>query len=183
MLLVLDEACYGGVDGSGYQSTLAEVVPHRERSSLTRCGGVSRLHQAAGPGDHSQSHAAALLLQHGHQSRVAHPHCGQAIDCNDHVTAPTEMVAHTHTHTSEWVVNRTRQPNMKGLLMVPPHSLEPAVIVRGCAQDDGLDEEGLVAVAFLVAPDDAEAPAARVAPPQHDLMAAVQVAERTAHQP
>lgn len=31
-------------------------------------------------------------------------------------------------------------------------------------------------MAFLVAPDDAEAPAARVAPPQHDLVAAVQVA-------
>lgn len=61
------------------------------------------------------------------------------------------------------------------------HSLEPAVVVRGCAENDGLDEEGLVAVAFLVAPDDAEAPAARVAPPQHDLVAAVQVAERTAH--
>lgn len=61
------------------------------------------------------------------------------------------------------------------------YSLEPAVVVGGCAEDDGLDEERLVAVALLVAADDAEAPAARVAPPQHDLVAAVQVAERSAH--
>lgn len=56
------------------------------------------------------------------------------------------------------------------------HSLEAAVVVGGRAQDDGLDEEGLVAVALLVAAHDAEAPAARVAPPQDDLVAAVQVA-------
>lgn len=56
------------------------------------------------------------------------------------------------------------------------HSLEPAVVVRRRAEDDGLDEEGLVAMAFLVAPDDAEAPAAWVAPPQYNLMTTVQVA-------
>lgn len=33
-------------------------------------------------------------------------------------------------------------------------------------------------MAFLVAPDDAEAPAAWVAPPQYNLMATVQVAAR-----
>lgn len=95
--------------GSEYQFTLAEVVPHVEHSSLTRCGGVTRLHQAAGPGDHSQRHAAALLLQHRHQSRVAHARCGQAIDCDDHVAAPAETVA----HTPEWVVNTTRQLKVK----------------------------------------------------------------------
>lgn len=62
------------------------------------------------------------------------------------------------------------------------HSLEAAVVVGGRAEHDGLDEERLVAVAFLVAPDDAEAPAARVAAPQHDLVAAVQVAARSADQ-
>lgn len=36
-------------------------------------------------------------------------------------------------------------------------------------------------MALLVTPDDTEAPAARVAPPQHDLMAAVQIAERSVH--
>ena len=58
------------------------------------------------------------------------------------------------------------------------YSLEASIVVRGCAEDDGLDEERLVAVALLVAPDDAEAPAARVAPPQYNLVAAVQVAAR-----
>lgn len=58
------------------------------------------------------------------------------------------------------------------------HLLEAAVIVSRCAEDNGLDEEGLVAVAFLVAPDDAKAPAAWVAPPQYNLMATVQVAAR-----
>lgn len=56
------------------------------------------------------------------------------------------------------------------------HSLEAAVVVGGRAEDDGLDEEGLVAVALLVPAHDAEAPAARVAPSQDDLVAAVQVA-------
>lgn len=58
------------------------------------------------------------------------------------------------------------------------HSLEAAVVVRRRAEDDGLDEERLVAVAFLVSPDDAEAPAARVAPPQYNLVTTVQVAAR-----
>lgn len=33
-------------------------------------------------------------------------------------------------------------------------------------------------MAFLIAPNDAEAPAPGMAPPQHDLMATVQVAAR-----
>lgn len=53
--------------------------------------------------------------------------------------------------------------------------LEAAIVVGGGAENDGLDEEGLVAVGLLVAPHDAEAPAARVAPPQDNLVAAVQV--------
>lgn len=56
------------------------------------------------------------------------------------------------------------------------HSLEAAVVVRGCAKHYGLDKERLVAVALLVSPDDTKAPAAGVAPPQHNLMTAVQVA-------
>lgn len=58
------------------------------------------------------------------------------------------------------------------------HLLEASVVVRRRAEDDGLDEERLVAVIFLVSTDDAEAPAARVAPPQDNLMTAVQVAAR-----
>lgn len=58
------------------------------------------------------------------------------------------------------------------------HSLEAAVVVRRRAEDDGLDEERLVAVALLVAPNDAEAPAAWVAPSQYNLMTTVQVAVR-----
>lgn len=56
------------------------------------------------------------------------------------------------------------------------HSLETAVIIRRCAEDDGLDEESLVAMGFLVSTNDAEAPAARVAPTQYNLMTTVQVA-------
>lgn len=82
--------------GSEYQFTLAEVVPDIEHSSLT-LSGATWLHQATGPGDHSQRHAAALLLQHGHQSRVAHPRCRQAIDRDDHVSAPAETVGN-RTH-------------------------------------------------------------------------------------
>lgn len=57
-----------------------------ERSGRTAC--AARLHQAAGPGDHGERHPAALLLQHGHQRRVAHSRCRQAVDCHDHIAAP-----------------------------------------------------------------------------------------------
>lgn len=58
------------------------------------------------------------------------------------------------------------------------HSLEAAVVVRRRAQDDSLDEEGLVAVGFLVPSNDTEAPAAGVVPPQNNLMTTIQVATR-----
>lgn len=53
------------------------------------------------------------------------------------------------------------------------YSLEAAIVVRRSAEDDGLDKERLVAVALLIPPNDAEAPAAWVAPPQDNLMATV----------
>lgn len=58
------------------------------------------------------------------------------------------------------------------------HSLEAAVIVRRCAEDNGLDKERLVSVALLVSSNDAEAPAAGVAPPQYNLVTTVKVAAR-----
>lgn len=56
--------------------------------------------------------------------------------------------------------------------------LEAAIIVCRRSKDNGLDEECLVAMVFLVSPDDAEAPAPRVTSTQNNLMATVKVAER-----
>ena len=58
------------------------------------------------------------------------------------------------------------------------HLLEAAIIVCRCTKDNGLDKEGLVAMVFFITPDDAEAPAARVAPAQYNLMVTVEVAGR-----
>lgn len=58
------------------------------------------------------------------------------------------------------------------------HSLQAAIVVRRCSKDDGLYKECLVAMVFLVSPDDAEAPAARVASSQYNLMTTVEVATR-----
>lgn len=49
---------------------------------------LSWLYQTAGPGDHSKSHPAALLFQHGNQRRVAHPCCRQAVNRHYHVATP-----------------------------------------------------------------------------------------------
>lgn len=45
------------------------------------------------------------------------------------------------------------------------HSLEAPVVVRRCTEDNSLDKKRLVAVALLISSNDAEAPAAGVAPP------------------
>lgn len=97
---------YNGV----YQFTLAKVVPSIEHSGWTQHGAqpaynLAQLYQAARPGDHSKRHAAALLLEHGHQRRVAHSCCRQAIDCHDHVATPRV----TQRHKSVWIINRTWQ--------------------------------------------------------------------------
>lgn len=53
--------------------------------------------------------------------------------------------------------------------------LEASVKVSGCTRHDGFDEERLLAVALLVAPDDAEAPALIVGLVQDDVPAPVHV--------
>lgn len=49
---------------------------------------LAQLYQAARPGDDGECHTAALLLQHGHQRRVAHACRREAIDRHDHITTP-----------------------------------------------------------------------------------------------
>lgn len=78
---------------STYQFTLAKVVPNIEHSGWTLWSAqpahdLTQLYQAARPGDYSKRHPAALLFQHGHQGRVAHSCCRQAVDCHYHVTTP-----------------------------------------------------------------------------------------------
>lgn len=82
-----------------YQVTLDKVVPDIEHSGWTLHGAetaysLAWLYEAAGPGDHSQSHTAALFFQHRHQRRVAHSCCRQAIDCHNHVAAPRKTAVH-----------------------------------------------------------------------------------------
>lgn len=59
---------------------------------------------------------------------------------------------------------------------VTGHLLEAAVVVRRRSKDNGLDEERLVAMVFLVSPDNAETPAPGVISTQNNLMTAVEVA-------
>lgn len=56
--------------------------------------------------------------------------------------------------------------------------LQAPVEVRGCAWDNGFDEERLLAVALLVAPHDAEAPAVVVGLLQDNVPAPVEMAGR-----
>ena len=62
------------------------------------------------------------------------------------------------------------------MLLGGADSLEAPVEVGRCPRHYGLDEEGLLAAALLVAPDDAEAPALTVGLHQDDVTAPVHVA-------
>lgn len=55
--------------------------------------------------------------------------------------------------------------------------LEPSIKVSGGTRHNGFDEEGLLTVALLIAPDDTEAPALVVGLLQDDVPAPVHVAE------
>lgn len=57
--------------------------------------------------------------------------------------------------------------------------LEASVEVSRCTRHNGFDVERLLAVALLIAPDDAEAPALAVGLLQDDVSAPVHVAETT----
>lgn len=50
-----------------------------------------------------------------------------------------------------------------------------------CSRHNGFDEEGLLPVALLIAPDDAEAPALTVGLLQDDVPTPVHVTEETNH--
>lgn len=56
------------------------------------------------------------------------------------------------------------------------HSLETAIKMGWCSRHYGLNEEGLLATALLIPPDDTEAPALTVGLHQHDITTPVHVA-------
>lgn len=55
----------------------------------------------------------------------------------------------------------------------------PAIVVGRRPLHDGADKKGLIAVDLLLTSHDAEAEAARGAPPQHNVFAAVKMPART----
>ena len=77
-----------------------------------RLGQERELCQAAGPGHHGQCHPAPLFLQHGHQRRVTHARCRQAVHSYNHISTPTGKTQDTHTPAIITILILFMQPLM-----------------------------------------------------------------------
>lgn len=149
------------------------------RSSQRRAGedGV-RLNETSGPGHDCQRDLILLQLEHGDERRVVHSHRCGSIHCHYLITTPGQRqrpLPWRHDHRpQEPVTTRAGQPGL--------NLLEAPVEVSRRARHNGFDEERLLAVALLVAPDDTEAPALVVGLLQDDVPAPVHVADTVGSQ-
>lgn len=151
-----------------------ERVIERKESEWAR---VFSLHKTPGPGHHSQCDFVLLQLEHGDERRVVHSHRCGSVHRHDLIAAPGENHRPRMWHgksddgIQELIVSYGGQ--------IGVNLLEAPVKVSRRTRHNGFDEERLLAVALLVAPDDTEAPALVVGLLQDDVPAPVHVTETT----
>lgn len=127
------------------------------------------LHKSSRPGNHSQRDFILLQLQHGDERGVVHSHRAGAVHCHDLVAAPAQI----KRGQLRWRLSRAS--GWRCDAGVGYDVLQASVEVRRRARDYGFDEERLLAVALLVSPHNAEAPAVVVGLLQDDVPAPVEV--------
>lgn len=143
-------------------------------------GSCVLLHKTPRPGHHSQCDFILLQLEHGDEGRVVHAHCCGSVHRHYLITAPGEN--HKHHQREVWCVksdDRIQELITSYGSQIGLNLLEASVKVSRCSRHDGFDEERLLAVALLIAPHDAEAPALVVGLLQDDVPAPVHVTATT----
>lgn len=134
--------------------------------------GRRRLNETSGPGHDCQRDLILLQLEHWDERGVVHSHRCGSIHCHYLIATPGQkqrLLPWRHDRLQELLTTHASQPGL--------NLLEAPVEVSGRTRHNGFDEERLLAVALLVAPDDTEAPALVVGLLQDDVPAPVHVAE------
>lgn len=137
------------------------------------------LHKTPGPGHHSQCDFVLLQLEHGDERRVVHSYCCGSIHRHYLITAPGE-----NHRPLTWSLASESDDRIQQLItsygsQIGVNLLEASIKVSRRTRHNGFDEERLLAVALLIAPDDTEAPALIVGLLQDDVPAPVHVTETT----